>query len=53
MEEFQNLVILAKSWLEKGALSPKSFAKIVRLNQSISFLTINSCPKTNLFHTEE
>ena len=24
--------------LEKGALSPNSFAKIVRLNQSISFL---------------
>ena len=39
--------------IEKGALSPKSFAKIVRLNQSISFFTINSCPKTNLFHTEE
>ena len=39
--------------LEKGALTPKSFANIVRLNLNISLFKINSCLKTNLFQTEE
>ena len=39
--------------LEKGALTPKSFAIIVRLSQITLIFKINSCPKTNLFQTEE
>ena len=39
--------------LDKGALTPKSFAKIVCLIQSISIFKINSCLKTNLSETEE
>ena len=38
---------------EKGALTPKSFANIVRLNLNISLFKINSCLKINLFQTEE
>ena len=40
-------------YTKKGALTPKSFAKIVRLIQSISIFKINSCLKTNLSQTEE
>ena len=41
------------SLYDKGALTPKSFAKIVRLIQSISIFKINSCLKTKLSQTEE
>ena len=45
--------IFDKIWLDKGALTPKSFAKIVCLILNLSFFKINSCPRTNLCKTEE
>ena len=40
--------ITCGSRLDKGALTPKSFAKIVRTNLNLSFYKINSCLRTNL-----
>ena len=39
--------------LDKGALTPKNFANIVRLTLNLSFFKINSCLRTNLCKTEE
>ena len=42
-----------KHLIEKGALTPKSFANIVCLNLNLSLFKINSCLRTNLCKTEE
>ena len=39
--------------LDKGALTLKSFANILRLHLNLSFFKINSCLRTNLCKTEE